>query len=84
MEHTHRRLQEIPAIGSFMAGQFVADLRHVYTGAWADANTWAPLGPGSERGLAWLLGWNGKDERDVSTFDIKSAFLPRICWTGRR
>lgn len=62
MARTHARLQEIPAIGSFMAGQIVADLRYVYPGNWADRHTWAPLGPGSERGIAWLRGWNGRDD----------------------
>ena len=76
MQRTHLRLQEIPAIGSFMAGQIVADLRHVYPGTWADRNTWAPLGPGSQRGIAWLRGWDGKDERDVPRFGINQANFP--------
>jgi 5-hmdU DNA kinase, helical domain len=47
----------IPNWGSFMAGQFVADLTytslldHAY-----DLNTWAPQGPGSRRGFNRLLG----------------------------
>lgn len=73
MQRTHLCLQEIPAIGSFMAGQIVADLRHVYPGTWADRNSWAPLGPGSERGIAWLRGWDGRDERDVARFGIDQA-----------
>jgi hypothetical protein len=40
---------------TFMAGQVAADLRWVVTGRWADRNTWAPVGPGSARGLARLL-----------------------------
>jgi hypothetical protein len=74
MARTHRRLQEIEAIGPFTAGQIVADLRHVYPGTWADRNAWAPLGPGSERGLAWLRGWNGTD--DVARFGIIQGNFP--------
>lgn len=41
---------------SFMAGQVVADLRHALTGGWSDRRSWAPLGPGSRRGLNRYLG----------------------------
>ena len=41
--------------GSFMAGQVVADLRWAMRGAWADSKTWAPMGPGSRRGMNRLL-----------------------------
>lgn len=62
MAETHQLLQRIPGIGSFIAGQIVADLRHVTQGRWSDKDTWAPLGPGSHRGVNWLLGWNGTDK----------------------
>lgn len=42
--------------GSFMAGQVVADLRWAVSGKWADRRKWAPMGPGSKRGLNRLLG----------------------------
>ena len=35
----------------FMAGQVVADLRWAVPGTWKDAKTWAPVGPGSKRGM---------------------------------
>jgi len=60
MQQTHALFQRIPGIGSFIAGQIVADLRHVWPGTWADKDVWAPLGPGSRRGVAWLMGWDGK------------------------
>lgn len=41
---------------SFMAGQVVADLRWVLPGDWGDRHEWAPLGPGSARGLKRLYG----------------------------
>lgn len=36
---------------SFMAGQVVADLRWAMSGSWSDRNDWAPIGPGSKRGM---------------------------------
>lgn len=56
MRVTHERIAAVYGFGSFMAGQVVADLRHAMTGTWADRHTWAPLGPGSARGLIRLLG----------------------------
>jgi hypothetical protein len=51
MEATWSRLRAFKGLGSFMAGQVVADLRWAITGTWADKCRWAPMGPGSERGL---------------------------------
>ena len=46
-----------PGIGTFMAGQVVADMRHVYPELpWSDRMTWAPQGPGSLRGVNRLIG----------------------------
>lgn len=59
MEETHTALQNVLGIGSFIAGQMVADLRYVHDGVWTDRHRWAPLGPGSRRGIAWLQGWDG-------------------------
>lgn len=64
MEATWSALRGRPGLGSFMAGQIVADLRHVYPGEWTDRYEWAPLGPGSTRGLARLRG----------TFRVKRVF----------
>jgi len=50
MEKTWECLCQFAGLGSFMAGQVVADLRWAVTGDWADARTWAPAGPGSIRG----------------------------------
>lgn len=55
IENTHARLRKSYGMGSFVAGQIVADLRWAVTGEWRDKNTWAPVGPGSARGLARLL-----------------------------
>lgn len=51
MELTWTTLLDSYGMGSFMAGQIVADLRHAVKGEWKDRHTWAPIGPGSKRGL---------------------------------
>lgn len=56
MQATAESLHELPGVGSFIAGQVVADLRHVLEGSWGDKMTWAPVGPGSSRGMKYLLG----------------------------
>jgi len=68
MEQTALRLHELPGVGSFIAGQVVADLRHVIDGTkrvggnWQDRMLWAPVGPGSNRGMRYLLGvYNAAD-----------------------
>lgn len=61
MENTHRNLMQYAGLGSFIAGQVVADLRHVVKGTWADKDAWAPQGPGSTRGLAYALNVRPKE-----------------------
>lgn len=56
MERTWSALLGSYGMGSFMAGQIVADLRWGLKGKWSDRKTWAPLGPGSQRGANRLLG----------------------------
>jgi hypothetical protein len=57
MRDVHSMLTRINGIGSFMAGQIVADLRYtrVLDEAY-DSLEWAPRGPGSTRGMNRLLG----------------------------
>ena len=40
---------------SFLAGQVVADLVWAIKGTWTDKHTWAPVGPGSRKGMYRLL-----------------------------
>ena len=51
-------IQRVEGISTFLAGQIVADLTYLSgPGTLSDAEdlyTWAPLGPGSQRGLNWL------------------------------
>lgn len=60
LQQTAENLHKLRGVGSFIAGQVVADLRHVLgqheEGWWADRMTWAPPGPGSSRGMKYLLG----------------------------
>lgn len=61
MEQEWKALHMFNGIGSFIGGQIVADLRWAVTGQWSDKHTWAPMGPGSKRGMNRLLG------RDIKT-----------------
>jgi hypothetical protein len=57
MESVWTYLNGKPGLGSFMAGQVAADLRHICPDMpWTDKHTWAPAGPGSLRGVNRLLG----------------------------
>ena len=56
MQATHESISAHHGCKSFMAGQMVADLRWGLSGTWADRNDWAPLGPGSRRGMNRILG----------------------------
>lgn len=55
----YQDLMELPGIGSFMAGQIIADLKNTPNHELAKAPdwfTWCAHGPGSLRGMAWALG----------------------------
>jgi hypothetical protein len=61
MSAVHTKLMETKGLGSFLAGQVVADLRHVLPqGQWLDRNTWAPVGPGSTKGLNYVFNTPGE------------------------
>jgi hypothetical protein len=60
MENTWKWLVGRPGMQSFMAGQVVADMRHAVVGSWEDRNDWAPIGPGSRRGMNRL---HGRDKK---------------------
>lgn len=51
MEKSVQSLLSYKGFSTFIAGQVVADLRWAMTGTWKDRYTWAPMGPGSKRGL---------------------------------
>lgn len=57
LSSVYRALDGQAGIGSFMAGQAVADLRHIHPDmGWTDVHSWAPRGPGSQRGVNRLIG----------------------------
>lgn len=51
MENSLAVLMPYWGFSSFMGGQIVADLRWAIKGKWKDKGCWAPLGPGSKRGM---------------------------------
>ncbi len=56
-KRTWAALIEMDGIGSFLGGQVVADMAFLRVGRdWEDRATWAPVGPGSARGINRLLG----------------------------
>lgn len=78
MRDTWANLMRIDGIGSFIAGQIVADLR--WTAAMhdpVDRMAWAPLGPGSRRGMRRLLGQVAEGPLAQSEFDILLPTLLR-------
>ena len=62
MEACHAEIMGYHGFGSFMAGQIVADMRWAIGGTWLDRNDWAPMGPGSQRGMNRLVG-NDVDDK---------------------
>lgn len=54
--NTWKKLVQFNGFAGFMAGQVTADLRWAVDGDWKDAGVWAPIGPGSRRGMNRLLG----------------------------
>ena len=92
MRTTWARLTALDSIGSFLAGQMVADVAHLQAGAsWPDRTTWAPWGPGSARGINRLCG-RPKDrpvsqeqfERELTA--LVDVMRPRIAeiWEDRQ
>lgn len=55
IQNTHTAFMERDGFGSFMAGQVCHDLSYVITGTWTDRYTWAPYGPGSIKGMDYLM-----------------------------
>lgn len=76
MERTWAQLTKISGLGSFLAGQIVADLAFLNAGlSWKDRGTWAPLGPGSKRGMNRLM---GRDKDKAMSQQLFDAELPQV------
>lgn len=78
MEEYWKIIYACHGFGSFMAGQVVADLRHAVKGSWDDRNDWAPMGPGSQRGLNRLC------NREIRTPWTQEQFLVNLKELRRR
>lgn len=84
MQRTATNLHALEGIGGFMAGQVVADLRWVLDqeGYWQDRMRWAPPGPGSSKGMKYLLGLASPNEMDGRGKDLTERqfllYLPRL------
>ncbi len=76
MRGTWANLVAFDGMGSFLAGQVVADLAQMpATFPWPDAPSWAPLGPGSARGINRLLGRPKDKVVAQSQFEIELCAL---------
>lgn len=90
-EATWYALQQVRGLGEFLAGQVVADIAGTDAGrSWRDAASWAPLGPGSRRGMNRLLGRGPEQTMPQLAFDdllraLTAVLKPRIAdiWTDR-
>lgn len=81
MRSTWARLMEFDGMGSFLSGQVVADLAFLPYGLkWPDRATWAPLGPGSARGINRVQGKPKDAPVKQQEFDV---LLPQLCATLR-
>jgi hypothetical protein len=65
--------------GSFMAGQVAADLRWAVKGSWADAKFFAPMGPGSKRGMNRLESLPINHPIKPAHFSSRLLEVIRIC-----
>lgn len=92
MRETWAELTKFDGLGSFLAGQVVADLAELEVGRrWADATTFAPVGPGSARGMNRLLGIPTEKRIAQTEFDellnvLIPVLRPRIesIWNDRK
>lgn len=75
MEAIWNLIKDAYGFGSFMAGQVVADLRWAIHGRWVDRNDWAPVGPGSARGMARLLNNDVKQAKEYHNQSLFNAQL---------
>lgn len=79
-KETWTALKELPGLGSFLAGQIIADAAH--HSDWPDSRSWAPLGPGSQRGMNRLLG-RPKNQR-ISQEQFEEELAELMCMDSLR
>jgi hypothetical protein len=67
-------VKALDGMGSFMAGQVVADWHACGIIHGKDAKSWAPLGPGSRRGIAYLY--------DMEPDKVKQDMALQAFWSA--
>lgn len=76
------QLQTIEGISTFMAGQVVADLKNTEGHPLQDATDWCTFalpGPGSKRGMDWLM---GEKVKESEWYPCLMALLDELRWEG--
>ena len=90
MRETAVSLHRLPGVGGFIGGQVVADLRWVLDEPtyWEDRMSWAPPGPGSSRGMKYLLGLSSPDDMAGRGRDLTETqflkYLPTLISIAKR
>ena len=70
LAEAHKALMAVQGLGTFMSGQIIADLKHTKGHVLTEAPdwwTWCAHGPGSLRGMAWVLGYEDVGLRNKCT-----------------
>jgi alpha-glutamyl/putrescinyl thymine pyrophosphorylase clade 1 len=75
MQEAHAYVLASYGMGSFMAGQIIADARWAVQGTWEDRDVWAPMGPGSKRGMNRLFENPPKAPMKADLFEVLLADL---------
>jgi hypothetical protein len=79
MQEFWESLLPFAGFSSFISGQVVADLRWAIDGDWADRDTWAPMGPGSKRGLNRFFEKDKNDKMNAAEFRTQFDKLLDFC-----
>ena len=79
MQGLWRRLLPFAGFSTFIAGQVVADMRWACIGPWDDRYYWAPIGPGSRRGMNRLNGLPLKATIKDRDFDLQLQEIIALC-----
>ena len=74
LRETWSALVTLDGLGSFLAGQITADVAQLAAGSlWSDRLSWAPVGPGSARGINRLRGREKNRSVTQTQFDRELA-----------
>jgi 5-hmdU DNA kinase-like protein len=78
LEGRYKQLRGVYGLGSFMAGQLLADFKNTVghpLAAASDKDTWATHGPGSLRGLGWIFGCDVRPSEFMSGLTLVREIL---------